>query len=204
MSVETLELWVGRLGAVAALATLTAALIGLRRSMARPVGRVSGPGHRFLRWPILLAGTVIFIALGVLLWKPLPLILSASARIASLLLGSLIYFPSLAVYLWGYRTLGPMFGASSGFGVRLQASHQLVTDGPYRHVRHPMYLAVILAGWGGLLMYRTWAMLAFVTCMLGLGIRARREEQVLAEEFGEEWAAYARRIPTWIPRLRRK
>lgn len=204
MSFEMLEYWIGQVGAVAALITLTAELIGFRRADAHPAGRVSGPGHRFLRSPILIVATVAFVALGALLWRPLPLSLSVDARVIALLIGSLIYFPSLLLYLWGFRALGPMFGAASGFGVRLQAGHRLVTHGPYRYVRHPMYLAVILAGFGGLLIYRTWAMLAFVVSMSGLGIRARREEQVLAEEFGEEWKVYAQQVPAWIPRLRRR
>jgi protein-S-isoprenylcysteine O-methyltransferase Ste14 len=64
-----------------------------------------------------------------------------------------------------------------------------------------MYLAVIAAGMGGCLLYRTWAALAFAVIMLGLVIRARREEKVLAETFGPEWTAYASRVPAWFPRL---
>lgn len=71
------------------------------------------------------------------------------------LLGVLIFFPSLALYLFGMRTLGTMFGVSSGFGVHLYADHRLITSGPYSVVRHPMYVAVICAGVGGLLIYRT-------------------------------------------------
>jgi protein-S-isoprenylcysteine O-methyltransferase Ste14 len=40
--------------------------------------------------------------------------------------------------------------------------------------------------------------------ILGLVIRARREEQVLAAEFGEQWEAYVQQVPVWIPRLRRQ
>jgi protein-S-isoprenylcysteine O-methyltransferase Ste14 len=116
----------------------------------------------------------------------------------------LLLFPALGLYLWGLRCLGRSFAASSGFGVRLPAGQRLVTQGPFRFVRHPMYLAVILAGLGGLLLYRTWAALFFAVMMLGMVQRARREEQALAEIFGAEWQAYARRVPPWIPRFSKR
>jgi protein-S-isoprenylcysteine O-methyltransferase Ste14 len=96
-----------------------------------------------------------------------------------------------------------MFGVASGFGVRLYAGHRLITTGPYALVRHPMYLAVVLAGLGALLIYRTWSMLFFSFNMFGLVVRARREERALMAEFGEEWAEYARRTPAFVPRLGR-
>ena len=67
-----------------------------------------------------------------------------------------------------------------------------------------MYLGVMLAAWGSLLVYRTWATLGFAIMMFGLIIRARREERVLREEFGEAWREYASRVPGWLPRLRRR
>ncbi len=97
--------------------------------------------------------------------------------------------------------LGKMFGASSGFGVRLYANHRLITNGPYAVVRHPMYLAVIIAFLGGLLLFRTWTMLIFGLSMLGLGRRAQLEERILAAEFGEEWEVYKQAVPAWLPRM---
>jgi len=35
-------------------------------------------------------------------------------------------------------------------------------------------------------------------------VRARREERALAELFGEEWLAYTRQVPAWLPDLLRK
>jgi protein-S-isoprenylcysteine O-methyltransferase Ste14 len=93
-----------------------------------------------------------------------------------------------------------MFDAASGCGVRLQRQHRLVTDGPYRYVRHPMYLAVVVAGFGGMLIFRTWAIALFAVTMLGLVFQARQEEEALAQEFGERWEAYARQVPAWMPR----
>lgn len=204
MTLETVELWVGRVAAVAAFATLGVALWGFRQAQSRPAGRETGAAHSLLRWPFLVIATLLYLGLGAFLWRPIPLNLSPAARVVALVVGILLFFPALGLYLWAYAKLGEMFGASSGFGVRLHAGHRLITDGPYAVVRHPMYLGVIVAFLGGLLLYRTWTMLIFGFSMLGLGIRARREEQALAAEFGEEWEVYRQAVPAWVPRLRGK
>lgn len=43
----------------------------------------------------------------------------------------------------------------------------------------------------------------FTLTAIGVVFRAHREEQVLAEEFGEVWGAYRERVPGWLPRFRR-
>ncbi len=67
-----------------------------------------------------------------------------------------------------------------------------------------MYLAVMLAGWGSLMLYRTWATLVLAILMLGLVVRARREEHALEQELGATWRDYAARVPAWFPGLRRQ
>ena len=199
-----LEHWLYCLGGIAASVVLLVAILGFRRSAHRPAGYQSGSAVRWLSFPILFLATLIFLLLGYLLWKPLPLDPKPTVRLALDLAGALIFFPALALYLWGLTTLGEMFTASSGFGVRLPQGQRLITNGPYQYVRHPMYLAVILAGFGGLLLYRTWAMLLFAIMMFGLVVRARREEAALDELLGQEWQAYSRQVPAWIPKIHRK
>jgi protein-S-isoprenylcysteine O-methyltransferase Ste14 len=199
---DTTEQWLRSLAAIAGLATLAAALLAMFRSLRRPAGREERGARLALRAPVLLVATVFFLGAGALLWRPLPLDAPPWLRVILLVAGGLPFFGGLVLYLWGLRTLGKMFAPSSGFGVRLHASHRLVTAGPYARVRHPMYLAVISAGIGSLLLYRTWAVLCFAVIMLGLVVRARREEKVLAEELGREWKVYASRVPAWFPWLR--
>ena len=95
-----------------------------------------------------------------------------------------------------------MYNVSSSFGAQLYADQQLVTRGPFAYVRHPMYLGILVASFGGLLLYRTWTLVFTTLNFLALTVRARREEQALAAEFGEQWEAYRRRVPGWIPRIR--
>ncbi|MBK8900907.1 MAG: isoprenylcysteine carboxylmethyltransferase family protein [Anaerolineaceae bacterium] len=146
--------------------------------------------------------SVGYFGLCVRLWRPLPFALSQLPRAFALILGSLLYFPGLALVLWGRLTLAQLYNVSSSFGAQLYVDQQLVTRGPFACVRHPMYLGIWLVGWGGLLLYRTWTFAFVLFHFPALLIRAWREEQLLAAEFGEQWAAYTRRVPAWLPRLR--
>lgn len=201
MSIDTLEQLIGGLGAMAGLATLACAIAGMLWSLRQPGGREERSARFALRPAVLLAATLLFILAGILLWRPLPIQPHLWIRIIMLSAGALLFFSGLGLYLWGMRSLGRMFGPSSGFGVRLLARHSLITTGPYAHVRHPMYLAVITTAIGCFLLYRTWAALVFAIIMFGLVVRANREERVLALEFGPEWESYAAQVPAWLPTL---
>ena len=67
-----------------------------------------------------------------------------------------------------------------------------------------MYLAVILAAFGALLIFRTWAMVLFSVLSPGVILRAEREEGLLADEFGEEWNIYRQLVPGWLPTFRER
>ena len=201
MSLDTLERWVGWIGAVDTLVTLTVVLSGLARSLTRPRGRATGRANEMLRAPTYVIISIGYFGLWYILWRPVPLVLPVAARAAALILGALLLFPGLALVLWGRLTLGQMYNVSSAFGAQLYADHRLIAHGPFAWVRHPMYVGIIMASFGGLLIYRTWALVFAATTFLGLTVRARHEEQALAAEFGEQWQAYCRQVPAWIPRL---
>ena len=188
--------------ALSGLGAVTVAFLLMWRRQTHPSTREYGKGAGLLtRRSYIIALTLGFIVVMFLLWEPVPISISSPIRLTLDIVGAVIFFPAVALYLIGMQTLGPMFGPSSGFGARLYTGHRLITSGPYRVVRHPMYLGVICAGIGGLCIYRTWGMLFFAVMMFGLIVRARVEEQVLALEFGNEWEEYKRKVPGWIPRI---
>jgi protein-S-isoprenylcysteine O-methyltransferase Ste14 len=115
--------------------------------------------------------------------------------------GALLYFPGMAFVIWARFTLGRYYFVSTGFGAQLFADHQLVTNGPFAIVRHPMYVGLFLASIGALLLYFTWTTLFFAFFAPLLMFRARREEQVLSAEFGDQWAMYCQRVPMLVPHL---
>ena len=80
-----------------------------------------------------------------------------------------------------------------------ETSSALVTDGPNAVTRNPMYVGMTLVLVGsGLLSGRPWTALAAGGLMATLTPQIEREETALAGLFGEEWAAYTRRVRRWV------
>lgn len=203
MTLDRLEGWARWAGAVGALVFVGLVYAGVWGGSSRAIGRVSGRPPAGL-WSVWFYGPASVLGLWLLrlLWRPLPLRLWRAARAGALVLGSLLYFPGLGLMTWGRLALGEMYNVSSSLGVRLYAEHRLVTSGPFALVRHPMYVGGTLAELGALLLYRTWATLLIAVLNPPiLAVRARREEEALAAEFGQQWTAYCRRVPACIPRL---
>jgi len=170
--IGTVLCWIGGL---LAFTTLGGILFGIWRGIHRQAGRTSGPAASWLRSAAFyLIATALFIAVSVLLWKPLPIPLSPRMRGLALVAGALIYFPGLAFVLWGRLALGSMCFVSTSLGAQLYADHQLVTRGPFAIVRHPVYLGLIAAAVGSLLLYQTWTTVAFSVFAPSLILRARR------------------------------
>ena len=77
----------------------------------------------------------------------------------------------------------------------------LRTHGAYRIVRHPIYSSLLLAAVGFTLAVGSWWQVA-VTVALAVffTLKSRWEDAMLAERFGDEWRAYARRTGALAPR----
>ena len=104
----------------------------------------------------------------------------------------------LAVGLWALSANRP-----GNFNVRPEpkAGGQLVTGGPYRLVRHPMYLAVLLVTAGCCTGYgTTWRWAALLALVVVLTLKARVEEQAMTA-LHPDYADYARRSKRFLPYL---
>jgi protein-S-isoprenylcysteine O-methyltransferase Ste14 len=80
---------------------------------------------------------------------------------------------------------------------------ELVQRGIYAQVRHPLYTSVMLASLGWALIWQSWpALIAVLVLIPFFHAKARREERWLRKQF-PGYADYERRVPRFIPRLRR-
>lgn len=202
MTFETVIKW---LGGLLALVTLAMVIYGVWRGTQRQAGRTTGLNGSWVRSPwFYLASVVLFFSIAYFGWIPLPWTVSSSTRLWMLAIGSLLYFPGMCFVLWARIELGKNYFVSTGFGAQLFKDHQLVMTGPFAIVRHPMYAGLIAASIGALLIYFTWTTLYFACFAPLTMIRARREETALAEEFGEKWTAYCKRVPAFIPRFKKE
>src|SRR5215213_8766682 len=86
----------------------------------------------------------------------------------------------------------------------LAAPERLVVGGAYRHVRNPMYVAVVAAIVGQALVLGRLGLLVYavVTWLVVAAFVRFYEEPTLASRFGADYEAYRRAVPAWWPRLR--
>lgn len=76
--------------------------------------------------------------------------------------------------------------------------HELVTHGPYRVSRHPYYVALTLHLVGFQLICSSWfILLVLIWCVVWI-YNARKEEEELRREYGDQWTAYTRQTPFFI------
>ena len=98
---------------------------------------------------------------------------------------------------WSKLVLGRFYT----FSIGLADDHRLLDEGPYRYVRHPLYLGTFLAVAGMPLLTQSWATVWFlsVPAALAYSLRLVREEAYLAVTLGSDYRAYARRTACLIP-----
>lgn len=123
------------------------------------------------------------------------------------LLSWLLLFTSPVLAVAAYRQLrreGRPDATRHGDAALLgfERTSQLVTDGVFRHIRHPMYASLMLLAWGaGLknLSLLSVALTALATWMLWH--TARRDEQECLAHFGAPYAEYMQRSRRFVPGL---
>jgi protein-S-isoprenylcysteine O-methyltransferase Ste14 len=92
-------------------------------------------------------------------------------------------------------------GKQWAFAARLVEGHKLITAGPYRFVRNPIYTGMLgmLVATGLATEHWKQLIVAVVLFMVGLVIRVRSEEKLLRAAFGKEFEEYAARVPAVLP-----
>ena len=107
----------------------------------------------------------------------------------------------LAAGLWLFHASHASLGTNWSISLQMREGHRLVTDGLYRHVRHPMYVALIVYGIGQALVVPNWIVgpSYLVTFGILFMLRVRAEEQMMLDEFGDEYAVYMAKTQRLIP-----
>jgi protein-S-isoprenylcysteine O-methyltransferase Ste14 len=112
------------------------------------------------------------------------------------------YIGSGLLVVGGVLRIWPMFVLGRRFSglVAIQPGHELATGGPYRYIRHPSYLGMMLGLLGWALVFRS--SVGLVASALGLLLLASRiesEETLLASQFGRAYADYRQRTWRLVP-----
>jgi protein-S-isoprenylcysteine O-methyltransferase Ste14 len=108
--------------------------------------------------------------------------------------------------LAGAAVLVHAFARVEGLGTPapVAPTRELVVGGLYRHVRNPMYLAILAAIVGQALLLGRPVLLAYAAAVAAAFVAFVHwyEEPTLARQFGERYQAYRRAVPGWWPRRR--
>ena len=161
--------------------------------------RKGGKQPLWIQIAILIVGLLLCVPLFYYGWVPLIKLSPAAKQFASVL-GLLIFILGISFLLWARHTLGKNWGISTSLQAKLHNDHELIQDGPYALVRHPIYLGAWIFMLGLLLLYPMWVILILaVSMVLSFSMRARREEAVLEQRFGSVWVEYRKRTKRIIP-----
>jgi protein-S-isoprenylcysteine O-methyltransferase Ste14 len=111
-------------------------------------------------------------------------------------LGAVLTYVGIAFAIWARRHIGRNWSGQ----VTIRQEHELIRSGPYAHIRHPIYTGLLLAIAGTALVigqYR--ALLALAILWSGFTVKAKREEAILARQFGPSFDEHRRHTGFFLP-----
>jgi protein-S-isoprenylcysteine O-methyltransferase Ste14 len=112
--------------------------------------------------------------------------------------GAALSAGALPMFIWVFRSLGGNVTPTA----RTRHDHELVTGGPYRWIRHPLYTFGVLFWAGICLLTANWLLsLLLGVAFTGIVLRTPLEEQELVEAFGDDYLAYMERTGRYVPRF---
>ena len=103
-------------------------------------------------------------------------------------IGTFVCMMGVGLAIWARNILGKNWSGN----VTIQKEHHLIEDGPYRLVRHPIYLGVLMAMLGSsLVIGQIFGLAFFIFSAFGLWVKSRQEETLLAKQFPNEFSRYS-------------
>jgi protein-S-isoprenylcysteine O-methyltransferase Ste14 len=148
---------------------------------------------------VLLSGMWLGSVIVPILWVATPLFSFADYPLNAAQYAAGVVPFSLGLWLF-YRSHTDL---STNWSVSLdiRENHELITSGVYRHLRHPMYSAILLQAVGQLLLAPNWIVGSVYLCafVLMFSLRVGPEEQMLQQQFGGRYETYMRNSHRLIP-----
>ena len=141
-------------------------------------------------------GTLILYLLAI----PIPLIPQILFPSWIRWIGIIVAVVTLPFLLWIHRTLGKQYSAE----LAIQSGHSVISSGPYSRVRHPMYIVFVTFSLALAFTTSNLSVLFFAFLIaIPFPWVARQEEQMLIEQFGDDYLQYMERTGRFFPKFRR-
>ena len=149
---------------------------------------------------LMLAILSYFLTMG--LWIVLPqtvLMFQIALPLMIRWIGVVMALIAIALTVWIHRTLGRQYSAK----LEIQKNHKLIKVGPYNRVRHPMYTTLNLFSISvSLITANLLLILLAISVAIPFFWIARAEEELLIEQFGEEYLEYMKVTGRFVPYVR--
>lgn len=150
----------------------------------------------------------IFILISTVPFMLLPLLYVFSSRLDYFnwsfplwvrIIGAIGFAFAVFMHNWSHIALGINWSPT----LELKKEQRLITNGPYKYIRHPMYTAFLLWVSFQPLLLPNWLVLLaglFGIAMMYFG-RVEKEEKMMLERFGKEYEDYMKKTGRLFPRL---
>lgn len=112
--------------------------------------------------------------------------------------GVVLTYTGVALAIWARWNLGQNWSGR----VSLKVDHELIRSGPYARLRHPIYSGLLLAMIGTAIVISEWrGLLATVIVGVVHSLKAKREEALMLETFGDKYRSYRQETGFLLPKL---
>jgi len=119
--------------------------------------------------------------------------------LASAIVGSILTWMGIGLAIWARYHLAEYWSAR----ITIKEDHQLIRTGPYTRLRHPIYSGIVLAAIGSAVVIDQWrCVLGVCLVLMGYCIKARKEETMLTQQFGDAFREHQKHAGFLIPRFR--
>jgi protein-S-isoprenylcysteine O-methyltransferase Ste14 len=112
--------------------------------------------------------------------------------------GAGLLVTTIPLMAWVHRSLGKHYS----YALETKAEQRIMTSGPYARVRHPLYSVHNLFNLGMVLLTANIPLIVFA--IIGVPFtyaRMKREEEIMVQQFGEEYQEYIKRTGRIFPKL---
>ena len=157
----------------------------------RKPSAIAGSAVFFLAAPCVIAGLLPWL---ITRWQGL------TPSLPLIVLGAVLIIAGIAVLLHAFTRFAL---EGSGTPAPVAPTETLVVGGIYRHVRNPMYVAVIGIILAQLLLFASPALALYAALVAAamVGFVLVYEEPTLARRYGNAYETYRRNVPGWLPRI---
>ncbi len=163
------------------------------------------------KWLVILRIILVYaMIVFIVIWSLLPFLIPPITQLVivnqlfQLIIKSVGVVICIAMVL-GITWVGIHLGRQVSGTLEIKEDHKLVTSGPYKYIRHPMYLVYFIFNLGLFLICLN--IILFIIILLGLIVvasRMRVEEEMMIEQFGNQYRDYMKQTGRLFPKLRQK